>query len=65
MRKGSKYLMFSVVVWFFIVFFVIMKFPNGWVIFLLGSGHTLLVAITYAIITREEVDCRCFSKEIE
>jgi len=65
MKQEIKFLLGSVVVLFVMIIFLDFTYITKFVLWFLWSSWSVVVAMCYAIIWRESVDCRCLEKERE
>lgn len=65
MRKGIEFLIIQSGIIFLILLFLDYQYITKALLSFIIIAWTWLVSIQYAIITRKEVDCRCFEVKEE
>ena len=63
MKNSLKFLIIQSIIIFLLIIFIDFSYMTKFVLAFLWITWTWLVSIEYAIITREEVDCRCFDED--
>ena len=63
MKKGIEWLIITTGVLFLIILFIDFTHITKGTLFFVWSLWSWIIAITYAIKTRQEVDCRCFEEK--
>jgi len=65
MKKSIELLIVNTIIVFFFVSLMDFRYLTKFMLIFIWSIWSMVVAISYAIATREEVDCGCFEKEKE
>ena len=65
MKRAIMFLLASVVILFVMIIVLDFTYMTKFVLWFLWSTWSVVVAMCYAIIWRESVDCRCLEKEKE
>ena len=60
MKRSIKWLICSTFILFFMIISMDFIQVTKFMLFFIWSIWSVVVAMSYAILTREEVDCRCF-----
>lgn len=60
MKRSIEWLIVSTGILFLMIVFLDFIHITKLVLFFIWSSWSVVVAMSYAILTREEVDCRCF-----
>lgn len=62
MKKSIELLIVNVIIVFFFVLLMDFRYLTKFGLVFIWSIWSVVIAMSYAIITREEVDCRCFEE---
>ena len=62
MKKSIEWLIITTGVLFLIILFMDFTYVSKSMLFFIWALWSWVIAITYAIKTRQEVDCRCFEE---
>ena len=65
MKREIIFLLGSVVILFVMIILLDFTYMTKFVLWFIWSTWSVVIAMCYAIIWRESVDCRCLEKETE